>query len=109
MCQFIETIRIEDGKAVNLAFHNYRFNKTRRDVFECNLPVNLADYIQPGDYSGRTKCRVEYQEEVEKVEYLPYTVRPVNRRQKRKPFLKNMLNGRLIRFLLKLTPGLSGQ
>ena len=79
MCQFIETIRIEDGKAVNLAFHNYRFNKTRRDVFECNLPVNLADYIQPGDYSGRTKCRVEYQEEVEKVEYLPYTVRPVNR------------------------------
>lgn len=34
MCQFIETIRIEDGKAVNLAFHNYRFNKTRRDVFE---------------------------------------------------------------------------
>ena len=55
MCQFIETIRIEDGKAVNLAFHNYRFNKTRKDVFECNLPVNLADYIQPGDYSGRTK------------------------------------------------------
>ena len=77
MCQFIETIRIEDGKAVNLGFHNYRFNRTRRDIFECNLPVNLADYIQPEEYIGRTKCRVEYREEVEKVEYIPYTIRPV--------------------------------
>lgn len=78
MCQFIETIRIENGKAVNLAFHNYRFNRTRRDIFECNLPVNLTDYIQPEQYIERTKCRIEYQEEVEKVEYLPYTVSPVN-------------------------------
>ncbi|WP_370860777.1 aminotransferase class IV family protein [Parabacteroides faecis] len=78
MCPFIETIRIENGKAVNMAFHNYRFNRTRRDIFECNLPVNLADFIQPGEYTERTRCRVEYQEEVEKVEYLPYTIRPVN-------------------------------
>lgn len=78
MCQFIETIRIENGKAVNLAFHNYRFNRTRRDIFECNLPVNLADYIQPEQYIERTKCRIEYQDEVEKVEYLPYTIHPVN-------------------------------
>mgnify|MGYP002611297372 FL=1 len=78
MCPFIETIRIENGKAVNLGFHNYRFNRTRRDIFECNLPVNLADFIQPGEYTERTRCRVEYQEEVEKVEYLPYTLRPVN-------------------------------
>lgn len=78
MCLFIETIRIENGKAVNLAFHNYRFNRTRRDLFECNLPVNLADYIQPEQYMERTKCRIEYREEVEKVEYQPYTIRPVN-------------------------------
>ena len=78
MCPFIETIRIENGKAVNMAVHNYRFNRTRRDIFECNLPVNLADFIQPGEYTERTRCRVEYQEEVEKVEYLPYTIRPVN-------------------------------
>lgn len=77
MCQFIETIRIENGKALNMGFHNYRFNKTRRDIFECNLPVNLADYIQPGEYTERTKCRIEYQDEVEKVEYQPYTIRPV--------------------------------
>lgn len=77
MCQFIETIRIENGKALNLGFHNYRFNKTRRDIFECNLPVNLADYIRPGEYTERTKCRIEYQDEVEKVEYQPYTIRPV--------------------------------
>lgn len=77
MCQFIETIRIEEGKAVNLAFHNYRFNKTRRDIFECNLPVNLADHIHPEQYIDRTKCRVEYQEEVVNVEYSPYAVRPV--------------------------------
>ena len=78
MSPFIETIRIENGKAVNLGFHNYRFNRTRRDIFECNLPVNLADFIQPGEYTERTRCRVEDQEEVEKVAYLPYTLRPVN-------------------------------
>lgn len=78
MCPFIETIRIENGKAVNLGFHNYRFNRTRRDIFECNLPVNLADFIRSGEYTERTRCRVEYQEEVEKVEYLPYALRPVN-------------------------------
>ena len=77
MCQFIETIRIENGKVDNLGFHNYRFNRTRRDIFECTLPVNLADYIQPGEYTERTKCRIEYQDEVEKVEYQPYTIRPV--------------------------------
>lgn len=77
MCLFIETLRIEDGKALNLAFHNYRFNRTRRDVFECNLPVNLADHIRPEAYTGRTKCRVEYREEVENVTYQPYTIRLV--------------------------------
>ena len=41
------------------------------------MPVNLADYIQPGEYTERTKCRIEYQDEVEKVEYQPYTIRPV--------------------------------
>lgn len=77
MCQFIETIRIEEGKAVNLAFHNYRFNRTRRDLFACNLPINLADHIHPEQYTERTKCRVAYQEEVEHVDYQSYTLRPV--------------------------------
>lgn len=78
MYPFIETIRIERREVVNMAFHNGRFNKTRRDIFKCHLPVNLADYIAPGQDYIRTRCRIEYREEVEKVEYLPYTIRPVN-------------------------------
>ena len=29
MCQFIETIRIEDGQVYNLSYHTARMNRTR--------------------------------------------------------------------------------
>ena len=32
MCQFIETIRIEDGQVYNLSYHTARMNRTRAPV-----------------------------------------------------------------------------
>lgn len=77
MYPFIETICIEGGQIHNLFYHNLRMNTTRREVLGCSDVVDLADFIQPIPYQERTKCRIEYRAEVEKVEYMPYTLRPV--------------------------------
>lgn len=78
MSLFIETIRIENGCIHNLATHNNRLNATRRAVLNSQTELDLASYIHPGTYLSRTRCRVEYREEIEKVEYFPYHIRPVS-------------------------------
>lgn len=77
MCRFIETIRIEGGRAWNLDLHNRRMNATRAAVWGGVEPLRLEDVIHPGGYAGRTRCRVVYGREVEQVEYFPYRIRPV--------------------------------
>mgnify|MGYP000005167121 FL=1 len=78
MCPFIETIRIENGQIHNLPYHNRRMNETRRDVLHQTGFLDLSDCIQPGDYRERTKCRVEYDKDILKVEYASYHIRPVS-------------------------------
>lgn len=78
MSPFIETIRIEDGQIHNLPYHNRRMNETRRNVLHQTATLDLSDYIQPGNYRERTKCRVEYDNEILKVEYAAYRIRPVS-------------------------------
>lgn len=78
MCPFIETIRIEEGKASNLALHTARMNKTRREVFGACRPLDLATCLSPVSYRERTKCRVEYAEDILKIEYTPYQLRPIS-------------------------------
>lgn len=78
MYPFIETVRIENGQISNLSGHNRRLNETRREVLGCDTDLNLADYIHPRTCELRTKCRVEYSIRIEKVDYQPYSIRPVN-------------------------------
>lgn len=78
MSPFIETIRIEDGQIHNLPYHNRRMNETRRNVLHQTATLDLSDYIRPGNYRERTKCRVEYDNEILKVEYAAYRIRPVS-------------------------------
>lgn len=78
MFPFIETIRIEDGRIHNLSYHNKRMNETRREVLLQAGGLDLADYIQPDTFRERTKCRVEYADDILKVEYAAYHLRPVS-------------------------------
>ena len=71
MCRFIETIRIEGGRAWNLDLHNRRMNATRTAVWGGVEPLRLEDVIHPGGYAGRTRRRVVYGRGVEQVEYFP--------------------------------------
>ena len=72
MSPFIETIRIENGRIYNLPYHNRRMNETRRDVLHQTGTLDLSDYIRPGNYRERTKCRVEYGTEILKTDYAAY-------------------------------------
>ena len=78
MFPFIETIRIEDRRIHNLSYHNKRMNETRREVLQQAGLLDLADYIQPDTFRERTKCRVEYADDILKVEYAAYHLRPVS-------------------------------
>ena len=76
--RFVETIRIENGKIDLLALHEARMNRTRKEVFGVNDWIDLTAYINPESYQERTKCRVEYDRQIIKVEYATYHMRPVH-------------------------------
>lgn len=76
MCRFIETIRLENGQILHAEFHNQRMNATRR-AFWGNLPsLRVEDYVVPA-YKERTRCRLVYGPEVERVDCFSYQVRKV--------------------------------
>ena len=71
--RLLETIRIEEGKPLHLAYHNRRFNRSRRSLFGATEDLHLADFLTNVPSSGLWRCRVLYTLYIEKVEYLPYT------------------------------------
>ena len=80
MCLFIETIRIDHGKACNLSRHNQRLNDTRAHFWPDSTPLQLRDHLSsPGCEAGIVKARVVYGEiGIEDVSYSPYTMRHVH-------------------------------
>ena len=73
MSLLLETIKLENGKLVNLKYHNQRFNRARKELF--SLPDNdLKDLIQiPGNcMKGIFRCRVIYDDVIRKIEFIPH-------------------------------------
>ena len=81
MCLFIETIRIEKGKAVNLSYHEQRLNATYRHIFGNILPAKeicLANHVCPAPDMDNMKCRVIYgRNGITEITYTPYIIRPI--------------------------------
>ena len=80
MCLFIETIRIDHGKACNLSRHNRRLNDTRAHFWPESTPLQLRDHLSSlSCEAGIVKARVVYGEKgIEDVSYSPYTMRHVH-------------------------------
>ena len=74
MCLLLETIKTVDRNLVNLEYHQKRVDRSIRDLFNKNARVNLAKEIKVPGYLGKGlfKCRVIYDQEIRKVEFLPY-------------------------------------
>ncbi|MEG0948712.1 MAG: aminotransferase class IV [Bacteroidales bacterium] len=75
MFPFVETIKICDGKAENLSYHEARMNTTRRELFGIESPANLSSLLASATTgkSGIRKCRIEYGEQIGEIEILPYS------------------------------------
>ncbi len=77
----LETICIRNRQPLNLSAHTERFNRARRELWQVAEPVCLTDFIQLPDWlqpDETYKCRVTYGQEIEKIEFELYHVRPVH-------------------------------
>jgi 4-amino-4-deoxychorismate lyase len=79
MSQFIESIQLCDGAFKRLEFHQQRINAAFADFYPLLSPFSLHDCLAQSDFpaDGLYKCRVEYDEKVSLVEYIPYIIREV--------------------------------
>jgi 4-amino-4-deoxychorismate lyase len=76
----VETIRIENRTLDAIRYHNDRFNRTRKELFGVNEKLDLTDVIAIPDNigDGVYKCRVIYNESVQRIEFAAYSPRTVN-------------------------------
>ena len=76
---FIESICIKNGKIQLLQYHNQRANAARSShsiregLLDFGKCINTDKAIH-----ATTKCRIVYGQKIEKIEYLPYTLKPIN-------------------------------
>lgn len=77
MCRFIETIRIECGHLYTIEAHQQRMNRTRKIAFPGCKDIDIKQMLTPDNYQQRTRCRVEYDTEILKIEYIPYSIRSI--------------------------------
>ncbi|MEL6926371.1 MAG: hypothetical protein AAFO94_20175, partial [Bacteroidota bacterium] len=78
MSLLFESIKIEDGKICNLKLHEQRMNKARLELFGAS-PIRLKPYIKipEGAQQGVYKCRISYEQYVDRVVFLDYQVKKI--------------------------------
>jgi 4-amino-4-deoxychorismate lyase len=74
MCLLFETIRIRNCVAENLEYHQERMDRSCKVLFGKLVQKRLTEIIKKEEVPGNSlfKCRIIYDNEIRKVEYLPY-------------------------------------
>lgn len=78
MCQFIETIQINNGCICDLNYHTERFNRTRQAFWNGCSKLDLVDYITDFPTTDIIKCRIVYAKDIVEITYSAYSMRKVN-------------------------------
>jgi 4-amino-4-deoxychorismate lyase len=75
MSLLVESIRIENGRILNIGFHNERMARTLYNIYGLSVKTDLEKIIEvPASATrGIYKCRVLYDDKTTVVEFLPYT------------------------------------
>jgi len=73
--KLLETLKIINGTALWLQFHDERLNNSRRILFNASDRLVLKDWIQVPSHKGVYKCRIVYAETIESIEYSHYQTR----------------------------------
>jgi 4-amino-4-deoxychorismate lyase len=79
MSLLVETIRIENGRILNISFHNERMIRSLYNIYGLKTEPELEKIIEVPEsaYQGIYKCRVLYDDKSTRVEFIPYSLRPV--------------------------------
>ena len=79
--KLLETIYLKNGQWQNIAYHNQRFNQTRKEVFGNLEAIDLVDLIEiPDEYKiGDFRCRVIYEDEIESINFIKYTQKTIKK------------------------------
>lgn len=72
MFRFIESICCLDGEAKLVNLHQDRVNRTFKNFFPENIPLELSRLLTNVPESGKFKCRIEYGVDSYVIEYLAY-------------------------------------
>ena len=75
--QLFETIRIEDGIAHHLKYHNIRLNSSRKKLFGTQDTIDLADYLMDIPTSGLYRAKVIYGNDILNTTYYPYKAKEI--------------------------------
>lgn len=80
MYQFIETIKIKNGKFQNLSFHLQRMKNTIMDFFNIDFITNIDNLQIPEIYiNDVVKCRIIYSSKIDSIEFLNYEIKKINK------------------------------
>jgi 4-amino-4-deoxychorismate lyase len=79
MSLLVETIRIENGTILNKNFHNERMIRSLYGIYGLKKKPDLEKIIEVPESArqGIIKCRVIYDDKTARIEFLPYSFRPV--------------------------------
>jgi 4-amino-4-deoxychorismate lyase len=79
MSLLVETIKIKEGIAVNLPYHERRLNRTRRELFGASPDIDLTQTLLIPAFAekGLFKCRIEYNDHIRNIEFNPYKFRTI--------------------------------
>ncbi len=76
---FLETIKCENGKLVNLDLHQDRMSTVRLTYFSSAEELTLSSIVKvpPKCSKGLFRCRVLYSDKIHKIEFLPHQSRTI--------------------------------
>jgi 4-amino-4-deoxychorismate lyase len=78
MCRLFESIRLADGAFHNASLHEARMAKSVKQLFGITITPDLHAISIPEECrEGLFKCRLVYREDIEYVEFVPYSVRKI--------------------------------
>jgi len=74
MCRFIETIKIIDGKPVNIEFHQKRVNETLRKFFGSKTELDLQNIFETVGVESKKllKCKIVYSKSIHTIQINEY-------------------------------------
>ncbi|GGN10499.1 4-amino-4-deoxychorismate lyase [Dyadobacter beijingensis] len=76
-----ETICVENRQLKNLSYHEARLNKTRRELWGYTDEWDLNALLEVPErvHAGMHKCRVAYAQEVDNIQWEPYSRREIRK------------------------------